>query len=303
MKPEFGGRKTGWANFGTGPFGLVESLPHNDVHVKVGDKDGGWMRDPTLAALDPVFWLHHANVDRLWEVWRGLGQGREDPADPAWRTERFRVGDGPLAVDLTPGDVVDTAAAPLRYRYDDVSLSDVVRDRLPAPPAALPPFAMAEDSDRPAEMVGATDAPFSLTAGPTSRSVRTEPPSGPAAFGVSEGSDEAEVLLEVENVTGPEPVSTVFGVYVNLPEGADPQEFGDREVGRVALFGLAQASDPDGAHGGGGLTFGFDVTDVARRLRETGDWDPGEVRVTFVPDDGGASGADVTVGRISIHRA
>lgn len=303
LRPEFGGRKTDWAHFGTGPFGLVESLPHNDVHVKVGDKDGGWMRDPSLAALDPIFWLHHANIDRLWEVWRSLGEGRADPTDAAWRDEPFAVGRGASAVDLTPGDVVDTTAAPLRYRYDSVAVPAAVRDRLPSPPAAPPPFAMAEDPDRPAEMVGATEAPFSLTSGQTSASVRTEPPTGPAAFGMAGDSDAGEVLLQVENVTGPEPVSTVFDVFVNLPEGADPREFRDREAGRVALFGLAEATEPDGAHGGSGLTFGFDITEVARRLREAGDWDPDRVRVTFVPDEEGGTDADVTVGRVSVHRA
>lgn len=303
LRPEFGGRRTGWAHFGTGPFGLVESLPHNDVHVKVGDKTGGWMRDPSLAALDPVFWLHHANIDRLWEVWRALGEGREDPTEAAWRNESFVVGAGAFALDLTPGDVVDTTATPLRYRYDDVSTPDAVRVRLPPPPAAPSPFAMAEDPDRLTEMVGATEAPLSLSGGRTSAAVSTEPPSGPAAFGITGDPEAGEVLLQVENVTGPEPVSTVFEVYVNLPDGADPREFGDREAGRVALFGLAEATDPDGAHSGSGLTFGFDITDIARRLREAGDWDPDQVRVTFVPDEGGAPEAEVTVGRVSVHRA
>jgi tyrosinase len=29
----------------------------------------GWMSDPDKAALDPIFWLHHANIDRLWAAW------------------------------------------------------------------------------------------------------------------------------------------------------------------------------------------------------------------------------------------
>jgi tyrosinase len=30
------------------------------------------------AARDPIFWLHHANIDRLWEAWLAL----EDHANP-----------------------------------------------------------------------------------------------------------------------------------------------------------------------------------------------------------------------------
>ncbi len=32
----------------------------------------GKMSDFNQAAGDPIFWLHHANLDRLWEVWRTL---------------------------------------------------------------------------------------------------------------------------------------------------------------------------------------------------------------------------------------
>ncbi len=46
------------------PFGL-EGL-HNDVHVWVG----GTMASIPTAPADPVFWLHHANVDRLWDMWQ-----------------------------------------------------------------------------------------------------------------------------------------------------------------------------------------------------------------------------------------
>jgi tyrosinase len=42
----------------------VES-PHGAAHVWVG----GFMGNPLSAPRDPVFWLLHANVDRLWSEW------------------------------------------------------------------------------------------------------------------------------------------------------------------------------------------------------------------------------------------
>ncbi len=45
--------------------GLIESPYHNMVHVGVG----GDMGQVPFAAKDPVFWLHHCNVDRLWSLW------------------------------------------------------------------------------------------------------------------------------------------------------------------------------------------------------------------------------------------
>ena len=48
------------------PFsGNVYGTPHGDVHVGVG----GWMGSVPTAAQDPIFWLHHCNIDRLWNRW------------------------------------------------------------------------------------------------------------------------------------------------------------------------------------------------------------------------------------------
>lgn len=55
-------------------FGVLEARPHNSVHRCVGSRDcnftetRGFMAD-MLSPVDPVFFLHHANIDRLWEVW------------------------------------------------------------------------------------------------------------------------------------------------------------------------------------------------------------------------------------------
>lgn len=45
--------------------GIIEGPYHNMVHVAVG----GDMGMVSSAAKDPVFWLHHCNVDRLWSLW------------------------------------------------------------------------------------------------------------------------------------------------------------------------------------------------------------------------------------------
>jgi tyrosinase len=43
----------------------LELGAHGDVHVAVG----GTM-DSASSPADPVFWLHHANIDRLWAQWQ-----------------------------------------------------------------------------------------------------------------------------------------------------------------------------------------------------------------------------------------
>jgi tyrosinase len=39
---------------------------HNSVHVWVG----GSMGSVPTAPADPIFWMHHCNIDRLWWVWQ-----------------------------------------------------------------------------------------------------------------------------------------------------------------------------------------------------------------------------------------
>ncbi|HYS66792.1 MAG TPA: tyrosinase family protein [Paraburkholderia sp.] len=57
-----------------------ESAPHNPVHNIIGNSMAT-MQSPR----DPIFYLHHANVDRLWHAW-ALPDGRTMPApsDPYW---------------------------------------------------------------------------------------------------------------------------------------------------------------------------------------------------------------------------
>ncbi|VTR96027.1 polyphenol oxidase : Tyrosinase, putative OS=Acaryochloris marina (strain MBIC 11017) GN=AM1_B0356 PE=4 SV=1: Tyrosinase: Tyrosinase: PPO1_KFDV [Gemmata massiliana] len=53
--------------------GVLEIGPHGGIHLYVGQNLGKQGRPgdmfTDLAPLDPIFWVHHANVDRLWAEW------------------------------------------------------------------------------------------------------------------------------------------------------------------------------------------------------------------------------------------
>jgi tyrosinase len=51
------------------PANNIENL-HNGIHNDVGGQ--GHMSYPQVAAFDPIFWLHHANVDRQFAMWQAL---------------------------------------------------------------------------------------------------------------------------------------------------------------------------------------------------------------------------------------
>jgi tyrosinase len=112
----FGGGEVSKPVHFQGDFGALELIPHNVIHCDVG----GCMCDPLCAAQDPIFFLHHANVDRLWNRWLDKGGGRQDPtSDKVWMSTVFPFYDetGNL-VQLTGKDILDTVKQ-LGYCYDD----------------------------------------------------------------------------------------------------------------------------------------------------------------------------------------
>jgi tyrosinase len=119
----FGGRKTAFNHAG-GAFGTLEGTPHGRMHVAVsGPSASGFMGSFTRAPLDPIFWLHHSNIDRLWEVWLQRDSAHQNPTTSDWLTSvsfDFHDASG-SPVSMTPSQVLSTRAAPLSYEYDDIS--------------------------------------------------------------------------------------------------------------------------------------------------------------------------------------
>ena len=76
--------------------GNLEGAPHGTVHVLVGNPNARSnpyddMGNLDVAARDPLFYAHHANLDRLWEVWKTAGGrgNRVDISDPDYLNTQF----------------------------------------------------------------------------------------------------------------------------------------------------------------------------------------------------------------------
>jgi hypothetical protein len=100
-------------------FGLV----HSNIHGELG----GYLPDQSTAAADPVFFGHHANIDRYWVYWWEHYKKQFNQA--SWQNKDFpfvyydETGQ-PAAIKL--GDLLDTE--PLGYRYDQLPNRPVWRD-------------------------------------------------------------------------------------------------------------------------------------------------------------------------------
>jgi tyrosinase len=59
-------------------FGSMEGNPHGRAHTRVGS-GGDWISAVPTAVRDPLFFLLHSNVERLWAKWQWT-YARQDPA-------------------------------------------------------------------------------------------------------------------------------------------------------------------------------------------------------------------------------
>lgn len=103
----------------TGAGGSLEGVPHGSMHNRIAGPTG-FMRDFVRVGLDPIFWLHHCNIDRLWKAWLRQRGGRANPTDGGWLSRSFPFHDATgQRADMTVTQVIDTRAEPLSYIYDD----------------------------------------------------------------------------------------------------------------------------------------------------------------------------------------
>jgi tyrosinase len=292
----FGGPRTDFMHFGN-VHGQLESDPHDLVHGNVG----GDMGDPNTAALDPIFWLHHANIDRLWAVWLAQGGGRANPTDPAWTTDqKFDFyDDSGTPQNLSPSQVLDSASQPMNYTYDDVSV--------PGPLEVQP---VKPEPDHPPQSVGATDQPFRLTGDTHNVSINLSEPAGP----LDAATPPARVFLRLDGLTSADVPGVPYAVFVNVPDndqGTPKENF----AGSFFPFGINLVGRRDDDHGG--MTVFLDITDLFHSLNERGLWGP-RVSVRFVPlyveapagpldaDAEAAPGIErkpgtINVGQVSVH--
>jgi tyrosinase len=72
---------------GSSVFATLEGFPHNSTHNYIGGvgpiPNGPWGNmTNNLSPVDPIFFLHHSNMDRLWDVWTRKQQALRLPYLP-----------------------------------------------------------------------------------------------------------------------------------------------------------------------------------------------------------------------------
>jgi hypothetical protein len=286
--------------------GGLESVPHNQVHnaiggnaVQVGDAlRVGFMGDVSTAARDPIFWLHHSHIDRLWESWLA-GKDRQNPQEAEWLDYEFTYYDvgkqyKPVAVTVTPRQLLSTKD--LGYEYDRLERTP---DAPPQPPLVatgkgLRP--LAGTAPPPAAKIG---EPRMMAGNPiklgTAKAKEIDLPLQesvkPDAFrgAVGEKPESSGVLqLSVEGIEIHGPPGVYYDVYLGLPKDAKPTPDGPNYVGTITFFGRGHHGEAGhGDQHAAPKPFSVSLV-VPSALREQlgKKLDPAKLVVTFIPQTG-----------------
>ena len=284
--------------------GLIERRPHDMVHFAIGgvigtdgqNEDaavGGLMADVDTAAFDPVFWIHHSNIDRLWTTWECLSPARQWGFVPPQEW-----------LDATPWEFHDfdksiqkqsrlyyLKRTNLAVTYDtDTTACRPLSATVPKPPKepgggkagplnvtpAIRSFVVKAEAGK--QEVRGRIAP--VGAHEVTVALNTMPEMGGRRPGIeilAAGGPAAprRLMLELSGLEVEGVTSSGFDVFVNARPG-ERDRSSPTFVGSISLFGLT------GAHASHGQnTQVFDITALARLPG----WDSNRLRVSIVAFD------------------
>jgi tyrosinase len=266
-----------------GHSGRLECAPHDNVHSYVG----GWMQNVPSAAGDPIFYMHHCQIDRLYASWEAMpgstynwGDKPTQPAEQTWKSKPASfVDENGHLVQVKLGDAISTSA--LDYDYDHLVP--------PAHPALASLFRAGAPRAAPVTVAAMETKNFDVQSGgstvvlqPSANAASSTALGGPAG-----NTPQILVLKGIKLLRRP---PAPLSVFINMPKGTTPRLHNAFYVGTLNLFnfdlgtGTVMSHDEASDHADhdmAGPEARFDVTDILRRQRASGTWDGGPVSVTI----------------------
>jgi tyrosinase len=280
---------------------------HGQVHVRVGNNTQGMGTVP-WAANDPVFWMHHCNIDRLWASWNRAG--RLNPTAAAWLNKTFTFADEngmPVTAKISDFD----STAERGYTYDHfepvpaaAGAALVAGAAAAAAPGEASPVTLASTSSGVAAAAAAAGGGIPLEPTGTRVSLTPAPAAGAAAAALTDriaaAPPERQIHLVIRGYRAEAQPGVTYDVYLDLPATGAAGAGEGHYVGTLNFFGVV----PHDGHEGHGATaspaaISFDVTELAKRLKAEGELSDTPT-VTIVPAGEPATDAKPVVGEIAL---
>jgi hypothetical protein len=225
---------------------------HSYIHCTVGsDCPVAHMGDVPVAANDPIFYLHHANIDRLWACWQHL---HGTPVGD-WQNQAFSFVDETGAKQTQPVSKFLDSSSPDYVGYDNDS-NCARRSATLVASMTLSKQAAPAGTETEMPPLGKTKS-IQIKRPQTSVDINVPKPKLQALFALPEGAATTELVLR--DVAADSPPGVSFNVYVAKKSDLTVR----KRAGTISWFGAFEH------HDGSGLekrTLRFDVTDQLREL-------------------------------------
>lgn len=273
--------------------GRLEGSPHNNGHVVAGATATGKTGHigDGLSPLDPIFWLHHCMVDRVWAEWQQAGNATPDPGETYAGNFFDRNG---ASATATSGGALDFAA--LGYTYDVLSggglgasdsgalhqsilpsLEQALRER--TPPMTLGAATRSAISSPLTETALKVSAPGLSAALASDRAFRQLLPGGVPGVHL----ESSRILAHFTGVVPPRGRSDlIVNVFVDCPYLKPTTPYTDPHyAGTFSFFGrMAHGHDAAGREG---AEFVVDITAPVRSLASEGRIKDEQLTVQLMP--------------------
>jgi tyrosinase len=289
----------------------LEGSPHNNGHVVAGA--GGGHIGNGMSPLDPAFWLHHCNVDRIWAEWQAAGNdtpGLDRDYSSQFVDEGGDLIEGPA---LTADGARDYEA--LGFTYDTLSetVSEALGEELNIPSEGEQ-TALTGISIGSAQVIGAAEQAESARPLVATELPVTVPQLVPTLFQPSAfrpvtaftekrvAVGDRRILARLSNIEPKGPVtSLVTNVFVNCPYLSPETPYADPHYADSFAF-FMPAGENASPHG---REYLVDITDPLRAQAGEGRIATEEIRVQLMPlpargAEAAAEGASYKVGKVEI---
>jgi tyrosinase len=286
-----------------GVYGPLESNPHNRIHGTVGGIMGSFQ-----SPRDPIFWLHHCNIDRLWQEWNEAGGVNTN--DNLWLNFDF---DGNFVKpDQSPYNAKVAALrniTALLYRYKlraapKFAMEVLALQRVPKPkPIGLDKVLAANAVPVAArgKMNTRLDMAVTLTQ-PEAAAVRSIKPPDTSSPEPTLPVAAARAVAVIGDVEAPKSGNAEVRVFVNCDYLAPDTPTTDPSyVGTFSFFGGDHAGAGHASHASK-LSFFFDLTPAVINLKRQNKDPGGKVTVQLmpVPIAGGPKDVDFKPGNVRV---
>ena len=257
----------------------ISSGIHSRIHVLVGNSKG--MGSVPYAARDPLFWVHHSNIDRMWVSWNKAG--KTNPTTATWASKAFVFADANGSA-VTRKLSSAFSAANMGYTYDALipvatsttaattSGTMAVSGATDATTSATPQL-VAQAADGAALGSNATDVHLRRIAGSASTAV----------LGLDPARPDQRCYLVLKHLHAWVQPDVLYHLYLRVARTQllEPTNY----VGNINFFD-AEFHD----HGGGAMAealgenlYSFDVTSILQQLARNRVHAPDTLLLTIVP--------------------